>query len=193
MRQNQQQPRILGFTGLLTSYTTKRGRISSSLTSQDLQVYLPPIPLNAVELVVASHLRICRSTYTLYYKTQQNQQQPRILGFIGLFTSYTTKRGRISSSLASQDPQVYLYTILLNAVELAVASYFRICRSIYTKEFQGKFIVKGMALAAKLHLYQSLFKGRYLQVYLYPIPLNAVELTVALYLRICRSTYTLYN
>src|SRR5438105_4459544 len=48
-RQNQQQPRMPAFAGLLTRYATKRARISSSLACQHAQVYLHATPPNAPE------------------------------------------------------------------------------------------------------------------------------------------------
>src|SRR5205809_845037 len=107
------------FAGLLTSNTIKRDRISSSLACQYSQVYLHPTPPNAPESAAASHASIRRSTYILHHQTRQNQQQPRMPVFAGLLTSYTTKRARISSSLACQYSQVYLQATPPNAPESA--------------------------------------------------------------------------
>ena len=96
---------MLVFAGLLTRYTTRRGRISSSLAYQYSQAYLRTTP--------------------------QNQQQPRISVFAGLLTRYTTRRGKISSILACQYSQVYLHPTPPDAVELAAALHVSIRRPTY--------------------------------------------------------------
>ena len=63
--QRQQQLYIQVFTSLLTSYTNKQDKVSSSCTSQYSQVYLLATPTNRPRLAVAVHLGIHRSTYFL--------------------------------------------------------------------------------------------------------------------------------
>src|SRR5205809_845038 len=137
-RQNQQQPRMPVFAGLLTRNTTKHARISSSLACQYSQDYLQATPSNATESAAASHASIRRSTYILHHQTRQNQQQPRMPVFAGLLTSYTTKRARISSSLACQYSQVYLQATPPNAPESAAASHASIRRSTYKLHHQTR-------------------------------------------------------
>src|SRR5437868_314815 len=95
------------FASLLTSYTTKHNKISSSLADQCSQVYLPATPPNITTLASAFHINIRKSTYFLHHQPQQNQQ-PFISIFVSLLTSYTTRHSKISSSLAYQCSQVYL-------------------------------------------------------------------------------------
>src|SRR5436853_156439 len=110
---------------------TKRARISGRLTCQYSQVYLPPTPANAPESAEASYASIRRSTYKLHQQTHQNQRKPRMPVFAGRLTSYTSKRARISGSLACQYSQVYLRPTPANAPESAEASYASIRRSTY--------------------------------------------------------------
>src|SRR3954452_6244859 len=119
------------FAGLLTYYTTKRTRISGSLACQHSQVCLRTTPPNAPGLAAASHASIRRSAYVLHHQTHQDQQQPRRPAFAGLLTYYTTKRARISSSLAGQHSQVYLHATPPNAPGSAAASQASIRRSTY--------------------------------------------------------------
>src|SRR5436853_156441 len=103
------------FAGLLTSYTSKRTRISGSLVCQYSQVDLQATPANAPESAEASHASIRRSTYALHQQTRQNQRKPRMPVFAGPLTSYTSKRARISGSLACQYSQVDLQATPSNA------------------------------------------------------------------------------
>ena len=120
------------FAGPLTCYTTRRAIISSSFVYQYSQVHLHATPPDAPESAAASHASVCKSTYTLHHQTRQNQQQPRMPVFAGPLTCYTTRRARISSSLAYESSQVYLHATHPDAPESAAASHTSIRRSTYT-------------------------------------------------------------
>ncbi|OAG08286.1 uncharacterized protein CC84DRAFT_566707 [Paraphaeosphaeria sporulosa] len=149
------------FAGLLTGYTAKRARISSSLACQYSQVYLQSTPPDVPELAAASYISIHRSTYVLYHQTRwnqqplympvikgpltlyitkraRNQQQPRMLVFAGLLTRYTTEHARINSStLTCQYSQVYLRATPPNVPKSVAASHTSIRRSTYSLHHQS--------------------------------------------------------
>jgi hypothetical protein len=98
--QDQPQPRVSMFAGQLTSYTTRHTKISYSFAYQCSQVNLRPTPPDTLRLATALRINIRRSTYRLHHQTHQDQLQPRILMFAGQLTIYTTRRTKISYSLA---------------------------------------------------------------------------------------------
>jgi hypothetical protein len=98
--QDQLQPRVLMFAGQLTRYTTRHTNISYSLAYQCSQVNLHATPPDTPRSATASRINIRRSTYNLHHQTHQYQLQPRVLMFAGQLTRYTTRRTKISYSLA---------------------------------------------------------------------------------------------
>ena len=109
IQQDQQQARISIFICLLTSYTTRHSKISSSLIYPYSHIYLHAIPPDIIRLAAALYIHICISTYTLYHQTQQDQQQAYISIFAYLLTSYTTRYSKISSSLVCLYLHIYLH------------------------------------------------------------------------------------